>query len=165
MICRRKATEILHSLSIMALSICIVHGVSCHDGSVSKPVDYPSGWPITYLTAPPGSHRAMITSMPSVKRSDPAFQGHKIDGYRFGQHLEFVIGFTFEGAWEETVKHVEACLSRTTYTEVTRFAVDTITKGNREYELDKASMAVQLNRRRDYGSEQDKYFLRIIVYQ
>lgn len=163
--CRMAARWILRCFCGLALAACIAQADSCDGHSSAQPVEYPSAWPIPELTAPPGSHRAVIRSMPAVDRDAPAYQGHVIDGYCLGQHLEYVVGFTYDGAWEEAVAHVEASLEWFPYREITDHALDTDSDANREYELKEQNMLIQLNRRRYYKENYYNYYLRVMVYQ
>jgi hypothetical protein len=143
----------------LALVCGLVAIAACRPQPGGLPVAYPPGWPLSEVTAPPGSWRAVIETVP-VDPSEPLHHGHMIDGVMIGQNRNYVVGFFYNGGWDEAVEHVEKCLEDIPY----RVIEDSESKSTsvKEYDVRSRQTVIQLYRQRI--KSRDHYHLRAIVY-
>lgn len=149
----------LRMLWWLVLAVGLLALGACRPQLSGQPVKYPPGWPISEVTAPPGSRRAVIETLP-VDPSEPLHHGHNIDGVLIGQHRNYVVGFFYDGGWEEAVEHVEECLEALPY----RVIVDSETRSTSVMEFDIPSRQVNVQLYRQRIKSRDHYHLRAIVY-
>jgi hypothetical protein len=137
----------------------MIAAVACRPRSGGQPVEYPAGWPMPEVTAPEGSWRAIIETLP-IERSEPLHHGYTIDGVLIGENRNYAVGFYYSGSWDDAVKHVEECLEGIPYriTDVT----ETNTTSSIEYNIPSRQLSIQLYRQRI--KSQYHYHLRAIVY-
>ncbi len=151
--------KILRRICWLALALCFIPFAACRPQPGGPPVEYPTGWPMPEVTAPRGSWRAIIETMP-IERSEPLYHGCTIDGVLIGENRNYVAGFYYTGNWKDAVRHIEKCLEDIPY-RITDNS-QTRTTSSIEFDIPSRQVAIQLYRQRIKA--RDHYHLRAIVY-
>jgi hypothetical protein len=72
-------------------------------------VKYPKGWPISAITVPPGSTRAILKHIKPYT-NDGGYTGVS----KYPTIETYWIGFKFKGTWQEADSHLEQCVTQFT---------------------------------------------------
>lgn len=158
MVLRRDGSGLLRVICWMLL-VGMVAVAACRPQPDRTPVKYPPGWPLPQVTVPDGSRRAIIETLP-VDRDDPLNHGYTIDGTMIGGNRNYVVGFFYDGKWDDAVEHIEKCLEGTSY----RVLENSNTKTTSVMEFDIRSRQINVQLYRQKIGSQYHYHLRAIVY-
>lgn len=102
---------IVASLLLLASSCLSSHAGKNSSRKLSGPVEYPQGWPLPELVAPPGSEKAKTTDPKS--KEDGSYGGTSF--FDWGDYRWYESAFFTSDKFSDVVEHYEKILNKLNY--------------------------------------------------